>query len=864
MDYVEKIRKIVGDENVFTERVELISYSRDMSVHQAEPDVVVYPLSTEHVMEIVRIANEEKIPITPRAAGTSVTGASLAAYGGIVLNMCKMNRIIEVNKPNGYVICEPGIICNALNKAVGPDYFFPPDPGSSPICSLGGMVALNASGVRAMKYGTTKDYVMGMKVVLPSGELLETGRKAPKSSTGYDLAQLFTGSEGTLGIYTELTMRIIPVPEYTGIVTASFNSLEDNGNAVSEILTSGIPLSTCEIMDHMSIQTVNEAKGMHLPDVETYLIMELDGHQESVRSQLSRVMDICKKHGGVDVEWTVDPEKRMAMWAGRSVLVPSLSRWKPKYRLIPIMEDIGVPISAIPDVIREIQALAEKYGVKIATFGHVGDGNLHATFVGDPTNRKDWDAVKLLSNDLLEIAMKYEGTISAEHGIGMAKSPFIRSEIKDTAYNLMKSIKNIIDPNNIMNPGKLGFDENIKDVFSSWAYEELYRDPELAVSFGEEMDNEILACVQCGFCRAGCPVFGQTMQESNIGRGRIQQAYSLMVGRDVPEGEIADHSFTCTMCNLCQTVCPAGVDLTEIIQKVRSHFTKGGKIPGIHSTALDNIVNYGNPFSEPPEKRGNFYKKNYAPTEDAETLLFLGCVASYQEFRIPPALISIMNSADVEYRTMEEKENCCGYLNFLLGSGFEDAAERNRVEIDGVRPKRIVTTCAGCYRTLKDLYPRVLDGWEYEVYHSIDYLLQLVDEGKLSLGSVGRGEGDMDMKVAYHDPCDLGRHMKMYEEPRELLKRIPGVELVEFPVNRDKAMCCGGGGGLKGYQHKMSLDIAHERIKQAGQVGAQLVVSGCPTCRDNLAQAAKRLSKEGGPRIRVMDIIELINKSVSN
>ncbi|MCK4614848.1 MAG: FAD-binding oxidoreductase, partial [Thermoplasmata archaeon] len=269
MDYIEKLKQIVGEKNVFTDRVELMSYSRDMSVHQAEPDVVVFPLNRDHVVEILKLANAEKIPVTPRAAGTSVTGAALAVYGGIILNMCKMNRVIEVNKPNGYVICEPGIICNDLNKAVGPDYFFPPDPGSAPICTVGGMVALNSSGARAIKYGTTKDYVMGMEVVLPDGRVLRTGRKTPKSSTGYDLSLLFTTSEGTLGVITQLTLRIIPVPEYTGIVTATFDTLKANGDAVTEILTSGIQLSTCEIMDRMSIQTVNEAMGMNLPDVET-------------------------------------------------------------------------------------------------------------------------------------------------------------------------------------------------------------------------------------------------------------------------------------------------------------------------------------------------------------------------------------------------------------------------------------------------------------------------------------------------------------------------------------------------------------------------------------------------------------------
>ena len=855
MDYFDELRAIVGEENVFTDRVELISYSRDMSVHQAEPDVVVYPLNRDHVVEIMKLATREKIPVTPRAAGTSVTGASLAAYGGIILNMCKMNKVKEVNKPNGYVICEPGIICNQLNREVGPNYFFPPDPGSSPICTLGGMVALNSSGVRAMKYGTTKDYVMGMEVVLPSGEVMRTGRKAPKSSTGYDLSQLFTGSEGTLGIYTELTMKIIPIPEYSGMVTASFNSLEDNGNAVTEILTSGIPLSTCEIMDRMSIQTVNEAKGMNLPDVETYLIMELDGQKDTVLSLLPKVMDICKKHGGVDVEWTVDPARRASMWAARSVLVPSLSRWRSRYRLIPIMEDIGVPISAIPKVIREIQKLPEKYGVKIATFGHVGDGNLHATFVGDPTNREEWDAVKLLSQDLLKIAMKYEGTISAEHGIGMAKSPFIRYEIDNVAFELMRSIKRIIDPNNIMNPGKLGFDGNIEDVFSSWAYQELYEDPEYPVSFGDEIDNEILVCVQCGFCRAGCPVFTQTMEEANIGRGRIQQAYSLMMGRDVPEKEVEDHIFTCTMCNQCKYVCPAGVNITDVIQKVRTHLSGEGNIPDVHSTALQNIERFGNPFAQPTSRRADFYAKKYQPSEDADTLLFLGCVASYQEYRIPPAMVSIMNAAGVRYRALGEKENCCGFMNYLMGTGFPETAEKTRSGIDAVAPKRIVTTCAGCYRTLKDLYPQVLEGWNYEIYHSINFVLDLVREGRVHLDEVKK-------RVAYHDPCDLGRHMKMYDEPRELLKLVPGLDLVEFPANKDMAMCCGGGGGLKGYKNQMSMDIALDRIKQAASLDAQIVVSGCPTCMDNLAQAARRLSKDGGPRIQVMDIIELINKAL--
>ncbi len=850
-EYADDLRKIVGDENVFTDRVEMMSYSRDMSVHQAEPDAVVFALNRDHVVEILKLANEREIPVTPRAAGTSVTGASLAAYGGIILNVSKMNGIVEINKPNGYVVCEPGIICNDLNAALGPDYFFPPDPGSSPICTLGGMVSLNASGVRAMKYGTTQDYVMGMEVVLADGRVVRTGRKAPKSSTGYNLSHLFAMAEGTLGVITELTLKISPKPEYTGIVTAAFETLEANGDAVTEILTSGIQLSTCEIMDNMSIRTVNQAKGMDLPDVATYLIMELDGHESAVKDQMDRVMAICNKHGAVGVEFTDDPSRRVEMWAGRGVLVPSLSRWKPRNRLIPILEDIGVPIASIPEAIREIQELPERYGVKLATFGHVGDGNLHAVFVGDPTDRKQWDGVKELAEELVDIALKHGGTISAEHGVGMSKAPFVRRETGEVAHDVMKTIKDALDPKGIMNPGKLGFDPKIDGVFKRWAFDELYDTGEFAMSFGDEIDDEILVCVQCGFCRAGCPVFRMSGRESTMARGRIQQAYSMLMGRDVPVDEIADAFFICSMCNFCQSVCPSGIKVTDVIQGIRAHFTSEGLVPEVHAVAAENILEHGNPFGDPADKRADFYPKDYGPVEDPEALLFFGCVASYQEFRVIPAMMEIMNSAGVSFSALGDDESCCGFLNYLIGSGDRTAMEKVQNAIDAVGPKTIVTTCAGCYRTMNEIYPEVLENWDHRVLHDIEYLLELVKDERLRLK-------DLPKTVAYHDPCDLGRHSGMFEPPRELLKSIPGLDLVEFPLNRDKAMCCGGGGGLKGFRNEMSLDIALDRMRQAADTGAQLVVSGCPTCKDNLAQAARRLSKEGGPRIKVMDIVELV------
>ncbi len=858
MRYADRQRGIVGEGNVFTDRVEMMSYSRDMSVHQAEPDAVVFPQCTEHVVEVLKLANESEIPVTPRAAGTSVTGASLAVKGGIVLNMTRMNAVIEVNRPNGYVVCQPGVVCNDLNAALGPDYFFPPDPGSSPICTVGGMVSLNASGVRAMKYGTTRDYVMGMEVVLADGRVLRTGRKAPKSSTGYNLSNLFAGAEGTLGVITELTLRIIPKPEYTGIVTAAFGSLEANGDAVTEILTSGIQLSTCEIMDNMSIRTVNEARGMDLPDVATYLIMELDGHAAAVRDQVERVMGTCRRHGAIQVDWTDDPKRRLEMWAGRGVLVPSLSRWKRRNRLIPILEDIGVPIAAIPEAIREIQRLPDKYGVKLATFGHVGDGNLHAVFVGDPTDRAQWDGARKVAEELVDIALRHGGTISAEHGVGISKSPFVRREVGGVAHDVMKAIKDALDPKGIMNPGKIGFDPDIDDIFSRWAFDELYAGNGFATSFGEEIDDEVLVCVQCGFCRAGCPVFLQSGRESTIARGRIQQAYSMMLGRDVPGEDIAGAFFTCTTCNLCQSVCPSGIKVTNVIQGIRASLAERGLLPEAHRRAVENVLECGNPFGEPREKRGDLYPRTFAPSDDPEVLLFLGCVASYQEFRIPPAIVELLNATGVSYTALGEGEECCGFLDYLVGQGFEEAMARNKAAIDASGAEIVVATCAGCYRAMADIYPRVLDGWDHRVVHAVEFLGGLVRGGRLELKPFPR-------RVAYHDPCDLARHMKLVDPPRDLLKAVPDLELVEFRKSGASASCCGGGGGLKGFRNEMSMDIALSRMREAAEVGAEVVVSACPTCKDNLAQAARRLAKEeGGPRILVMDIVELLHRSLSD
>jgi len=513
-----------------------------------------------------------------------------------------------------------------------------------------------------------------------------------------------------------------------------------------------------------------------------------------------------------------------------------------------------VPVSKIPETIKHIQRIGKKHGFPIATFGHIGDGNLHATFIMDVKKKKEWEAVKKIALELAEVTMAMEGTLSAEHGLGMSKSPFVNRELGRVGRDVMQGIKKALDPANILNPGKMGLAGSISDLFARSAFDPLRKGAKGVASFGE-VDNEIVACIQCGFCQAGCPTYAQTGLEAMNARGRVTLAFEMLTGRLKPGPELAERLYQCMLCLNCKYTCPAQINVTDIVQAARQRLVEKGYLPKAFKKLMSDLLELGNPLGQPVNTRTDSFPADYKPAAKAETLLHLGCVGSYQDVKIIPAVMKILKAAGEEFTTLGEEESCCGYLAYLVGDmpTFNQAAKVNLKKFKKAGIKNLVTTCAGCHKTFHDLYPKYGHKAGYQSEHVVMVLERLIEAGKLKFAPAGK-----PLKVAYHDPCDLGRHMGIYEPPRKVIKALPGVELLEFAQNRALAKCCGGGGGMKAFDLELGSDIAFARIKQALDLGADMVVSACPSCKNSLNQAAARARKEGLGKIKVQDITEMV------
>jgi len=450
---IEQLKGIVGEENVLTSPEELLCYSYDSTVLQHLPEVVVLPKITDEVAASVELANREKIPIVPRGAGTNLAGGTIPIQGGIVLSLTRMTQILEIDTVNVVAVVQPGVVTGRLQAEVAKKgLYYPPDPASLKVTTIGGNVGMNAGGPHALKYGVTSDYVMGLEAVLPSGAVIRTGGKAIKNVTGYNLTQLFVGSEGTLGVVTEIILRLIPQPRASGSVLAAFSDLDDAATLVNRILQAGVTPAVIEIMDHMTIQTVDDYLQTGLPrDAAALLLIQVDGVREAVEQELKIVAEMCQDAKATPIEVARTEDGEEALWKARRSISPSLTRVRPNK----LGEDISVPREAIPEVIRRIQEISRQRDLPIVIFGHISDGNLHPNILFDQQDPEEVDRVEAAAADIFAASAAVGGTLSGEHGIGLLKQKYLSLDLPAETIEVMRSIKRTLDPNNIMNPGKI-------------------------------------------------------------------------------------------------------------------------------------------------------------------------------------------------------------------------------------------------------------------------------------------------------------------------------------------------------------------------------------------------------------------------
>jgi len=456
MDLIVKLQEIAGTGHVTAAPSELYCYSCDASQVRGIPDYVVRPQNTGQVSRILRIANEHGIPVTPRGAGTGLAGGAVALNGGIVLDLSGMNRILGIDIDNLQVSVEAGVIHSKLNEALQPHgFFFPPDPGSSAMCTLGGLVANNGSGMRSVKYGTTRNYVLDLEVVMADGTVINTGSKTLKSAAGYDLTGLMVGSEGTLGIITKAVLKVHPLPKERTVILASFKNPELAGRAVVKILAEGVVPSACEMLDRTTIEVLNAYDPkLALPDAGAIVLFEVDGTQSAVHEGAKLVEAVCKPFAS-GIRTATDEREKDGLWAARRLVGAAISRIDPERTRVYVGEDIGVPIKEVPGMLKLIQLIAGEFDIPIMTYGHIGDGNLHTGMCIDVLDNDQWERLNQAADKMHRTAVMLGGTVSAEHGIGSARAGYMRLE-RGAALDVMAAVKCALDPKGILNPGKLG------------------------------------------------------------------------------------------------------------------------------------------------------------------------------------------------------------------------------------------------------------------------------------------------------------------------------------------------------------------------------------------------------------------------
>lgn len=449
-----EFENILGKEAVLTEPEDLITYAYDAApLEPVTPAAVLMPADTQALGKVVKLCSENKLPITVRGAGTNLSGGTIPKADGVVLLTGQLNKIIEINEADMYAVVQPGVVTAHLADSVAAKgLFYPPDPGSQAVSTIGGNVMENAGGLRGLKYGVTKDYVMGLQFYDALGGHIKTGSRTVKCATGYNITGLMVGSEGTLGILDEIILKLIPSPQHRKSLIAAFHTIDDASEAVAAIIANKIIPATLEIMDNVTIKAVETFSKAGLPtDAGALLLIEMDGYPAQVEEDTGKVDKTCRQYNAFDITTAESDEQRDKVWSARRSALSALAKMKPTL----VLEDATVPRSRIPEMVRGLNRIAEQHQLTIGTFGHAGDGNLHPTILTDKRDKKEWQRVEEAIEQIFDQALELGGTLSGEHGTGIAKSMFLEKEIGRPSVDFSKKLRTALDPDNILNPGKI-------------------------------------------------------------------------------------------------------------------------------------------------------------------------------------------------------------------------------------------------------------------------------------------------------------------------------------------------------------------------------------------------------------------------
>lgn len=449
-----QLRNALGADNVLTEREDIIPYGFDgTAALKQNPLAVVFARDAAQVSAVLKACRQHRAPVVTRGSGTGLSGGSIPVRGAIVLCLVKMDRILELDTANLTLRAEAGVITQTIfDAASAANLFYPPDPGSMKISTIGGNVAENSGGLRGLKYGVTRDYVMGLEVVLADGSICWLGSKCVKDVAGYNLRDLFVGSEGTLGVITQVLLKLLPKPASRQTLLATFARMDSAAETVSAIIAAKIIPCTLEFLDRKTINCVEDFAKVGLPrDAEAILLIETDGHAAAANDEALKIEELCRVHGATSVKRAATAAEAALLATARRSAFSALARLRPTT----ILEDVTVPRSELAGMIREVEAIALKHNVNIATFGHFGDGNLHPTILTDERDTAEMHRVELAITDIINATLARGGTITGEHGVGLAKKPFLKQQLGDASYDLLRLIKRSLDPENLLNPGKI-------------------------------------------------------------------------------------------------------------------------------------------------------------------------------------------------------------------------------------------------------------------------------------------------------------------------------------------------------------------------------------------------------------------------